>query len=435
MQKTASEETRGSASGFAWYTSLSQRGRSAFKAAYLGFALDAFDLLIVTFALSAIAATFGLSQGQTGLVLTVTLVASAFGGILAGILADRIGRARTLMVTVGVYSLFTLLSGLAQTYEQLLVFRALQGLGFGGEWATGAALVAEFSKPEHRGRLLGWVQSAWSLGWALAAIAFTVVFSLAEPETAWRILFFLGTLPALLILYIRANVRDSDIYVETRRAEQERNPEALASHATESPLRQLFRRDLRKTTLASFLLATGIQGGTYLQVTWLPLFLQQARDLSVVNTGAYLLVMIVGSFVGYASSGYVHDWLGRRPTFALFVTGSIVFLLLYTLIPAGSNTLLLLLSFPLGYFAYASYGGFGSYFAELFPTRARAAGQGFAYNSGRAVGAFFPAAVGFLAAAIGLPGALAFGAAAYSLSLVALLFLPETKGKTLVAMD
>ena len=427
--------TRARTGAFAWYLGLSRQGRAAFKAAYLGFALDAFDLLIVTFALSAIAATFALSQGQAGLVLTVTLLASAFGGIIAGALADRIGRARTLMITVGVFSLFTLLSGLAQSYEQLLVFRALQGLGFGGEWATGAALVAEFSKPEQRGRVLGFVQSAWSLGWALAAIAFAVVFSLAEPEMAWRILFFLGALPALLILYVRSRVRDSELFVETRRAERERSQAAVQSGATVSPLRQLFRRDLRGTTLASVLLATGIQGGTYVQVTWLPLFLQEARGMDVVNTGAYLLVLIAGSFFGYASSGYVHDWLGRRPTFTLFVTGSIVFLLLYTLVPAGNNALLLLVSFPLGYFGYASYGGFGSYFAELFPTRARAAGQGFAYNGGRALGAFFPAAVGFLAVAIGLPGAIAFGAVAYVIALFSLLFLPETKGKALVAVD
>lgn len=319
MESTTDRAERGTAA-FAWYSELSSEGRVAFKAAYLGWALDAFDFLIVTFALSGIAATFALSKGATGLILTVTLVASAFGGILAGVLADRIGRARTLMVTVAFYSLFTLLAGLAQSYEQLLVFRVFQGLGFGGEWATGAAIVSEFSKPEQRGRLLGWVQSAWSLGWALAAIAFTVIFSLAEPEIAWRILFFLGILPALLILYIRARMRDPEVYVETRRAERERSREALESRATESPLRQLFRRDLIKTTLTTFLLATGAQGGIYVQVTWLPTFLQETRNLNVVNTGLYLIVVIAGSFAGYILAAYILDWIGRRRTFAIFLT-------------------------------------------------------------------------------------------------------------------
>jgi MFS family permease len=434
MERTTDRAERGTPA-FAWYTELNNEGRYAFKAAFFGWGLDAFDFLIVTFALSAIASAFALSQGAAGFILTVTLVASAVGGIGAGMLADRIGRARTLMITVAVYSVFTFLSGLAQSYEMLLVFRTLQGLGFGGEWATGAALIAEYSKPEQRGRLLGWMQSAWAVGWALAAIAFAVVFSLAEPEFAWRILFFLGIIPALLILYIRARVPEPEIFAETRRAEEERRSEALESHATENPLKQLFRRDLIKTTLLGFLLATGAQGGIYVQVTWLPTFLQQTRELNVVNTTLYLIVVIGGSFVGYIVAAYIHDWLGRRLTFALFLGGSIVFLLLYTLIPPGNNTLLLVLSFPLGFFAYGSFSGFGSYLAELFPTRARGAGQGFTYNTGRALGAFFPTTVGFLAAAIGLSAAIAFGTVGYALALLALLFLPETRGKQFVAID
>jgi len=434
MEETTDRAERGTP-GFDWYSELSNEGRYAFKAAYLGWGLDAFDFLVVTFALSAIAGYFALSQGAAGFILTVTLVSSAVGGVLAGMLADRIGRARTLMVTVAVYSVFTFLSGLSQSYEQLLVFRALQGLGFGGEWATGAALIAEYSKPEQRGRLLGWMQSAWSVGWALAAIAFAIVFTLAEPEIAWRILFFLGILPALLVIYIRARVRDPEVYVATRRAEQERRHEALESHATENPLVQLFRRDLIKTTLLTFLLATGTQGGIYVQVTWLPTFLLETRNLNVVNTTGYLIVVIGGAFAGYIVAAYIHDWLGRRPTFALFLAGSIVFLLLYTLIPPGNNTLLLVLSFPLGFFAYGCFSGFGSYLAELFPTRARGAGQGFAYNSGRALGAFFPTTVGFLAAAVGLAAAIGFGSVGYALALLALLFLPETRGKQFVPID
>jgi MFS family permease len=158
-----------------------RKGRKAFAAAFAGFALDAFDLIILTLSLAAIAATLSVSTAAAGVLSTVTLSASALGGVLAGVLADRIGRARTLMVTVAIYSLFTFLSGIASSYDMLLVFRVFQGIGFGGEWAVGAVLVAELVRPASRGRALGVIQSSWAVGWALAVLAYTIVFSLA-PE-------------------------------------------------------------------------------------------------------------------------------------------------------------------------------------------------------------------------------------------------------------
>src|SRR3954449_7473852 len=143
--------------GESWYAALGVKGRRAFRAAYAGYMLDAFDLIVLTLSLSAIGATFGVGTGATGALSTVTLSASAIGGILGGILADRIGRARTLMLTVGVYSVFTFLSGLATSYGMLMVFRVFQGIGFGGEWGVGAVLVAELVRPEARGKALGWV--------------------------------------------------------------------------------------------------------------------------------------------------------------------------------------------------------------------------------------------------------------------------------------
>src|ERR687887_2252659 len=198
----------GSVISLDWYRTLTGRAVHAFWASAVGWALDAFDFQVFTFTLTAIAAAFALSQAQAGLIATATLVVSALGGVLAGTLADQIGRVRTLMVTVGVYSLFTFLSGVSQSYEQLLVFRSLQGLGFGGEWAAGAILVAEIANPTQRGRVLGAIQSAWAVGWGLAAIAYTVVFSVTSPELGWRILFWIGIIPSLLILYVRSFVKE-----------------------------------------------------------------------------------------------------------------------------------------------------------------------------------------------------------------------------------
>jgi MFS family permease len=424
-----------------WYAELGARGRRAFAAAFAGYALDAFDLIILTLSLSAIGATFSVGTGATGALATVTLSASALGGILGGVLADRIGRARTLMITVGVYSLFTLLSGLASSYEMLLVFRVFQGIGFGGEWAVGAVLVAEYVRPESRGRALGVIQSSWAIGWAIAVVAYTVVFSLAPEQQAWRYLFVLGALPAVLILWIRRHVDDPEVYRETRERERraDREPRSdrfsVDQRANELPLKQIFRHDLLRTTIAASILATGIQGGYYAMFTWIPTFLKTDRHLSVVGTSGYLAVVIAGAFAGYLSAGFVHDRLGRKRTFALFSALAGASLVLYFLVPAGSNTTLLILGFPLGFFSSGCFSGFGSYLSELFPTRARGTGGGFCYNVGRGIGALFPGIIGFLATAIGLGGAVAFGVLGYVISIAALAFLPETHAKELVPVE
>jgi MFS family permease len=405
--------------------------RHAFWAAFLGWALDAFDYQMFSFTLIAIAATFLLTQAQSGLIATVTLVVSAFGGILAGMLADMIGRKKTLMWTVGVYAVFTFLSGLAPNYGFLLLFRALQGLGFGGEWAVGATLMAEMADPARRGRLLGMVQSAWSIGWALALVAYTVVFSFFPAALGWRIVFCLGILPALMILYVRKKVEEPEIYTETHKAEEAGVPVAVAHGATRNPLLQIFQPDLLGITLPAAIMAIGAQGGYYAIFTWLPTFLKTSRHLSIVGDVPYLLVVILGSFLGYVISGYVNDWLGRKLTFMIFAICSAILIFLYTHIPAGDNALLLVLGLPLGFFASGIFSGFGSFLAELYPTRARGAGQGFVYNFGRGIGAFFPTIIGLLSARVGLGGAIGFGALAYALCVISLFFLPETKGEDL----
>ena len=434
-QATGPSEQASGTFNLDWYKSLQGNARPAFWAGFMGWALDGFDFMVLPLALSAIAATFAVSQGAAGLIVTVSLIVSAFGGILAGYLADKIGRVNTLMITVGLYSVGTFLSGLSPSYELLLVFRAIQGLGFGGEWAAGAILVSEMSHPDQRGRVLGMIQSAWAIGWGGAVIAYTIVFSLVGPELGWRVLFWLGILPALLVLYIRRKVSEPEVYVETRRAQDAQTQEAVERGATSNSLVQIFRSDLLGTTAAASLLSIGAQGGYYSIFTWLPSYLETERNLNVVGTGSYLASVIIGSFLGYVLSGYLHDLLGRKLTFALYALLSALAIFLYTKIPVGANQLLVVLGLPLGFFASGIFSGFGSYLAELFPSRARGAGQGFTYNFGRAMGAFFPVAIGALSAAIGLAGAIAFGTSAYGLCLLALLFLPETRGKEFVPLD
>ncbi|HKN51156.1 MAG TPA: MFS transporter, partial [Amycolatopsis sp.] len=182
---------------FDWFRTLGPRGRRAFAGAFGGYGLDSFDYQTLPLGLAAITAYFGISSGEAGLLGTTTLVVSAVGGVAAGILADKIGRVRALQITIAMYTIFTVLCGFAPNFETLLIFRALQGLGFGGEWAAGAALVAEYSQARYRGRTVAFVQSAWAVGWGLSVIVYTVVFSFASDDVAWRIMFWTGVIPAL----------------------------------------------------------------------------------------------------------------------------------------------------------------------------------------------------------------------------------------------
>ncbi|WP_329320706.1 MFS transporter [Streptomyces sp. NBC_01262] len=409
---------------FDWFRTLGPRGRRAFAGAFGGYALDSYDFFTLPLSMVAIAAYFGLNTGQTGLLATVTLVVSAVGGAVAGVLADRIGRVKALMITVATYAFFTVLCGFAPTYESLLVLRGLQGLGFGGEWAVGAILVAEYASAKHRGRTLAFVQSSWAVGWALAVVVNTTVFELLDPATAWRVMFWTGALPALLVLYVRKNVQDAPDAAAKRLTGRRGNP--FASFA------EIFKPGLAKTTFFAALLATGVQGGYYTLATWVPAYLKTERGLTVVGTGGYLTVLISGAFCGYLTGGFLTDRLGRKRTIALFAVLSAACVLAFTHLPAGANGVLLALSFPLGFCMSAIFSGFGSFLSELYPTAVRGTGQGFTYNMGRGVGAFFPALVGFMAGSWGVGGALVFGAIGYGIAVIALLGLPETRGRELV---
>ncbi|MFG2378148.1 MFS transporter [Streptomyces sp. NPDC048504] len=410
----------------AWLRALGPNGRRAFAGAFGGYALDSYDYFTLPLSMVALAAYFGLDSGQTGLFTTVTLVVSAVGGAVAGVFADRVGRVKALMITVITYAVFTVACGFAPNYETLLVFRALQGLGFGGEWAVGAILVAEYASAKHRGRTLGAVQSSWAVGWALAAVVYTLVFSFLGDDLAWRVMFWTGALPAFLVLWVRRRVHDAPEATAAR----EQNPQkgsfaAIFKPGTaESP-------GLLRTTVFAGLLSTGVQGGYYTLATWVPTYLKTERGLSVVGTGGYLTFLISGAFLGYLTGGYLTDVLGRKRNIWLFALLSAVCILAYTHIPSGANTLLLVLGFPLGFCMSAIFSGFGSYLSELYPTAVRGTGQGFTYNTGRAVGAVFPTLVGFLADSWGVGGALVFGAIGYGIAALALLGLPETRGKEL----
>ena len=403
-----------------WYKQLNRTEKNTFIAAFGGWATDAFDFMVFTFVISAIIQLWGISNAEAGILGTITLLFSAIGGWGAGILADRYGRVRILQITILWFSICTVLIGFAQNFEQFFVLRALQGLGFGGEWAVGSVLMGEIIRAEHRGKAVGTVQSGWAIGWGIAALAYTLVFSILPAEWAWRSLFWIGVLPALLVLFIRRNVPEPEIF--RKKVLEQKNV---------SNIWGIFAPDVIKTTMLTALLCTGVQGGYYAITTWLPTFLKTERHLSVVGTGSYLLVIIAGSFCGYIAGAYFADRFGRKANLILFSILSGVCIYLYTELPL-SNTQMLILGFPLGFAASGIFSGIGAYLTELYPSAIRANGQGFSYNFGRGVGALFPGLVGYLSQSMGLAGAIAaFATGAYMLVLLTTFLLPETKGKEL----
>jgi MFS family permease len=407
---------------FRWFRELRPEERRTFWACAGGWGLDAFDVQIYSFVIPALVALWKISNAQAGLLATSALVISAFGGWTAGMLADRLGRVRLLQLTILWYAFFTFLSGFTSDFQQLLVVRGFQGFGFGGEWAAGAVLMGEVIRAKYRGTAVGFVQSAWAWGWGAAAIMATLVFQLLPQDIAWRVMFFLGILPAFLVFYIRRMVPEPPIFVATRADTERRKTNLL----------DIFAPRLIATTLLGVLLAIGAQGGYYAITTWLPTFLRTQRHLTVLGTGGYLAVIILGSWIGYIVSAYLSDAIGRRPNFLLYACGSLAIALIYTQLDLSDRSMLYL-GFPLGFFASGIFSGMGPFLTEIFPTELRATGQGFCYNFGRGIGAFFPALVGLLSAGMPLGSAIGvFAAAAYGLVILAALIMPETRGRELV---
>jgi MFS family permease len=404
-----------------WITQLTANERSTLAATFAGWMLDGMDVMVYSLVLPTLISLWHISKGEAGLLGTSALLLSSLGGWLAGLAADRYGRVRVLQLTILWFAFFTFLSGFANGFAQLLIFRGLQGLGFGGEWAVGSVLIGETIRSEYRGRAVGTVQGGWAIGWGISALFYALFFSVLPQWLAWRAMFWVGLLPAILAVWIRGHVSESDIFAHS-----------LATRKTTSSAHflQIFSPEMLKTTLLASLVALGGQGGYHAITTWLPLYLT-TRGLSVTHTGGYLLVVIAGSFAGYLTAAHLADRIGRKRTLVVFAILSLITVLIYTMLPI-SDHVMLFLGFPLGFFPSGTFSPMGAFFSELFPTMLRGSGQGFAYNLGRGVGALFPALVGYFSAHMQLGKAIAvFAVFAYMLMSLSVLLLPETRGMDL----
>lgn len=400
-----------------WLQSASGDQRRALLAAALGWALDGMDVMLYAMVLAHLMRELAMSTAVAGLLGSLTLASSAVGGAVFGVLADRLGRTWAMRASILLYSVFTAACGLAHNVPQLAVFRVLLGLGMGGEWATGAALVAETWPAEHRGKALGVMQSAWAVGYAAAAAVTAIVL----PRFGWRAVFFVGVLPAFVTFWIRRHVKEPEAWVLSR-----------AEGAKGGRLAELAKPPLRRWVMIASAVSAATMFAWWGLFTWIPSYLalpgsRGGADLDVVRTSTWVILMQVGMWLGYVTFGALSDAFGRRRTYVAYLVIAAALVPVYGSV--RDPLWLLLLGPPVAFFGTGYFVGFGVITAEIFPTRVRATAQGLTYNIGRGASALAPFAVGSLAVRHGLGLAFNLVAAAFSLAALLALLLPETRGK------
>ncbi len=428
--------------------------RRTLLAAALGWMLDAFDAMLYALVLTHVMRDLGMSKAVSGLLYTLTLLASGIGGVLFGFLADRVGRKRALMLSILTYSICSFASGLSTTVLMLAVFRFILGLGMGGEWNTGATLVAETWPDEFRAKAISMVQSSWAIGYALAALVAGVVLRYAN----WRMVFFVGILPAIVTLWIQSRVSESPMWIDRdkdqnlsppraqsapRNSQEEassslrtqRTPRSQNSNSSEDSFSLIFRAPYRRSTVVLLLLNFFGMFGWWGLFTWIPPYLslpidQGGRGFSVMGTTALLVVLnLFGMFPGYASFGWVADHLGRRKSFILYTFGAALLVPVYAM--ARSPLALLVVGTVVAFFGTGFFSGSGIIASEIFPTRVRARALGFTYNGARALSSVAPWIIGWVGQTKGLSWAFYLCGAGFLLASLMATQLPETKGRSL----
>jgi MFS family permease len=381
--------------------------------------LDSFDINLYALVLPALQKGLQFDSKVAGSIQSVTLLSAAVGGLIFGVLADRWGRTKALILSVLIYSIFTAACGFATTALHLAIFRILLGLGMGGEWASGAALVSETWPDRHRSKALGFMQSSWAIGFMLAAGVNWFVQDVLG--LGWRSVFFVGVLPALVTLWIRRGVREPERWHAARASAPVRLRDALFGK-------------MSRITIALVLMNSCTLFAYWGFNTFMPSFLRASPEsggigLSNATMSAFVFVNNIGMWFGYVTFGLISDTLGRRRTYVSYLVLAAIFVLLYT---STKNPWALLALGPItSFFATGHFSGFGAVTAELYPTSIRATAQGFTYNVGRIASAAAPTIAGSVAVTNGYPAALSLSAAAFIVAAFFWLIVPDTTGKGL----
>ena len=400
--------------------------RTALFAAAVGYGLDGFDLLILSFALSGIIASFGLSDVEAGSLSTITLLGAVVGGVVFGALADRHGRVRVLTWTVLIFAVFTGLSALAQGYWDLAAYRFIAGIGIGGEFGIGMALAAEAVRADQRARATSWVGVGFQLGVFAAAVVSAPVIAL----WGWRALFVIGLVPAVFAFVIRRGVEEPETFVRAQERGEKTDGAGSTPISFGAKIAALVKDgETVKITLALTILTSVQNFGYFGIITWLPNYLSEQMDLGVTKGSLWTAVTVVGMLAGILIFGQVADRLGRRPAFWIFQAGAIVTILAYS--QFTDPTALLAGGFFMGAFANGMLGGHGALLAELYPTAIRATAQNVIFNIGRAVGGLAPVVIALLAGHLGFGFALALLPIIYLIQFLAMFLIPERRGHSL----
>ena len=387
--------------------------RKALVAASLGWMLDAFDVMLYALILTAVIADLGLSRETGGLMASLTLGASAVGGLVFGVLADKLGRTRALNLSILLYSVFTFACGFAQNVWQFAIFRIFLGLGMGGEWASGATLVSETWPEKHRGKALGIMQSCWAIGYGLAAIVVAIVL----PRFGWRAVFFVGIIPAIFTLWIRRSVKEPEMWTIQRGKQKldvprESFPLRLAIFLTAMNAATMFAWWGLNLWVPSYLSLPSTQGGV---------------GLSTETMAFFVVAMQVGMWFGYVTFGFVSDAFGRKPTYVTYLVLAAILVWFYG---TARNPMVLLALGPfVAFFGTGYFSGFGAVAAEIFPTSIRATALGVTYNSGRLLSAVAPFVIGSLSQRRGFGAAFMLTSVAFLIAAVLWIGIPETRGR------
>ena len=406
------------------FNALTRDQKRAFAAAFFGWMLDGFDFTILTFVLSDIQRSFTIDNALAGALGTVTLMFRLVGGAAAGTAADRWGRKLPLMLSIVWFSLFTVLSGFSTSYAMLFACRALFGVGMGGEWAAGMPLALEHLPDRLRGPAAGILQGAWAWGYISSALVFQTLYPVLRnemaPDHAWRAMFWIGAVPAILVLWIRSQVTESPVWLALQRGS------AAAAGKAKVSLARIFERDLIGTTVHCSILAACFMVSYYSVTYWYATFLQSRA----LNTLPYIVALNAGGIVGSGFWGGVSEGrLGRRGAVTAAAALGVVASPLYVM--NANTTVLLLGAFVVGFGAHGMWGAFPSYLTERFPNDVRGAGAGFCYHAGALFGSFTSFAIGHLVdSGWTLPRAMTFSIAVSGLAVSVLVWLgPETRGR------
>ena len=405
-----------------WMRDISRQQWLILATAMAGWTLDSLDFVVYLMAIPSLQEHFSFGAELSGLLATITLVTSAIGGIGLGYLSDRWGRARTMLLSIVLFSFCSLGTATAQTLPQLMMWRALLGIGLGGEWATGATLVSESWPAAHRGKAIGLMQSGWALGYILAA----VLAGLVLPTLGWRWLFALVALPAIFLLWMRRHIEEPAIWLTSR---------ASAKKSDKNTFAVLWEPQFRRITALSIALLAAVMFGYWGVFTWLPNFLASPLEkggagLGLVKSVGWIVPMQLGAFAGYISFGWISDHIGRKPSLIAFLLVTSIIVPIYGAM-ARSPWMLMVLGPVLGFVGHGYFSVFGALIAEVFPTHVRATAQGVCYNMGKIFGAAAPLVIGAAASAIGVGPALAITSAFFLLGALLAWRLPETRGAAL----